>query len=156
MCATRVRYLVDRRAYRSGSDLFECSYVNVGQQLSKPVNHRRYCTLHDHVYRSDPSRMLVLLITIVCVLFVAMLFVNLYFRAKVLRAYRILVRSEVDFTPAQILSRQRTEEEVVPAYPAQAQAIRDFGGYLRRSIRMATVLLLLITLFGGILMWYRY
>lgn len=99
--------------------------------------------------------MFIVLITIVCGLFLAMLFVNLYFRAKVLRAYRILVRSEVDFTATQILSRQRTEEEIVPAYPAQAQAIRDFGGYLRRSIRMATVLLLLITLFGGILMWFR-
>ena len=99
--------------------------------------------------------MFVLLITIVCSLFLAMLFVNLYFRAKVMRAYRVLVRSEVDFTAQQILSRQRTEEEVVPAYPEQAEAIRDFGGYLRRSIRMATVLLLLITLFGGILMWYR-
>lgn len=99
--------------------------------------------------------MFILLITIVCGLFLAMLFVNLYFRAKVLRAYRILVQTEVDFTATQILSAQRTEEEIVPAYPQQAQAIRDFGGYLRRSIRMATVLLLLITLFGGILMWYR-
>ena len=84
-----------------------------------------------------------------------MLFVNLYFRAKVLRAYRILVRTEVDFTAAQIFSRRRVEEEIVPAYPEQAAAIRDFSRYLRLSIRMATVLLALITLFGGILMWYR-
>ena len=99
--------------------------------------------------------MFVLLITIVIALFLAMLFVNLYFRAKVMRAYRVLVQSEVDFTPSQILSRQRMEEEVVPAYPEQAQAIRDFGNNLRYTIRMGTVLLLLITLFGGILMWYR-
>ncbi len=99
--------------------------------------------------------MYLLLFTIIVVLFLAMLFVNLYFRAKVLRAYRILVQSEVDFTAAQILSRQRMEEEVVPAYPQQAAAIRDFGNYLRRSVRMATVLLLLITCFGALLMWYR-
>ena len=99
--------------------------------------------------------MFVLLITIVIALFLAMLFVNLYFRAKVMRAYRILVQSEVDFTAGQILSQQRMEEEVVPTYPEQAQAIRDFGNYLRRSIRMGTVLLLLITCFGAILMWYR-
>ncbi|MCP9237443.1 hypothetical protein [Lewinella sp. JB7] len=98
--------------------------------------------------------MFVLLLTIVIALFLAMLFVNLYFRARVLRAYRILVRSEVDFTATQILNRRRMEEEVVTAYPRQAEAIRDFGNYLRRSIRMATVLLLLITLFGGLLMWY--
>ena len=99
--------------------------------------------------------MFVLLVTVVIALFLAMLFVNLYFRAKVLRAYRDLVRTDVDFTAAQILSERRMEEEVVTAYPAHAGAIRAFGNNLRRSIRMATVLVLLITLFGGILMWYR-
>ncbi|THH36433.1 hypothetical protein [Neolewinella litorea] len=100
--------------------------------------------------------MFVVLITIVIALFLAMLFVNLYFRAKVLRAYRELVRTDVDFTAAQILSQRRMEEEIVTAYPVHAAAIRDFGNYLRRSIRMATVLLVLITLFGGILMYYRH
>ncbi|WP_116108761.1 hypothetical protein [Lewinella sp. IMCC34191] len=99
--------------------------------------------------------MFVLLITIVIVLFLAMLFVNLYFRAKVLRAYRLLIRGRVEFTAGQIMSEKRMEEEIVPAYPEYAQAIRDFGNNLRRSIRMATVLLVLITVFGGILMWYR-
>ncbi|CAH1000750.1 hypothetical protein LEM8419_01866 [Neolewinella maritima] len=99
--------------------------------------------------------MYIFLFVVIVALFLAMLFVNLYFRAKVLRAYRVLVQTDVDFTAAQILNRQRMEEEVVPAYPQQAQAIRDFGNYLRRSIRMATVLLLLITCFGALLMWYR-
>jgi hypothetical protein len=99
--------------------------------------------------------MFVVLITIIIALFLGMLFINLYFRAKVLRAYRVLVQTEVDFTASQILSQRRMEEEVVPAYPEQAAAIRDFSNYLRRSIRMATVLLALITLFGGVLMWYR-
>ena len=99
--------------------------------------------------------MYVLLFTIIAGLFVAMLFVNLYFRAKVLRADRVLVQTEVDFTAAQILSQRRMEEEVVTSYPQQAEAIRDFGNYLRRSIRMATVLLVLITCFGALLMWYR-
>ncbi|MGB3799142.1 MAG: hypothetical protein WA952_04960 [Lewinella sp.] len=99
--------------------------------------------------------MFVLLITIVIVLFLAMLFVNLYFRAKVLRAYRLLIQGRVEFTAGQIMSEKRMEAEIVPAYPDHAQAIRDFGNNLRRSIRMATVLLFLITIFGGILMWYR-
>lgn len=97
-----------------------------------------------------------LLLTIVCVLFVAMLGVNLYFRAKVLRAYRRLVMAKVDFTPGQIFSTMRVEDEIVPAYPEQAEAIRAFSRYLRLSIRMTTVLMALITAFGGILMWFRY
>ena len=97
-----------------------------------------------------------LLITIVCILFVAMLAVNLYFRAKVLRAYRVLVQNEVDFTPAQIFSSLRVEDEIVPKYPQSATAIRDFSGYLQKSIKMTTVLMALITAFGAILMWYRH
>jgi hypothetical protein len=95
------------------------------------------------------------LLAVVIILFLAMLGVNLYFRAKVLRAYRILLMNEVDFTPGQIFSTERVEDEIVPAYPAQAEEIRNFSNYLRRSIRMTTVLMALITTFGGILMWYR-
>ncbi|MEL6276593.1 MAG: hypothetical protein AAFU03_15955, partial [Bacteroidota bacterium] len=73
----------------------------------------------------------------------------------VLKAYKVLVKAKVDFSPGQIFSKRRIEEELVPKYPAQAQQIRDFGGYLQKSIRMATVLLALITSFGAILMYYR-
>lgn len=99
--------------------------------------------------------MFVLLITLVIGLFVAMLFLNLYFRLKVMKAYRRLVQAEVDFTAQQIFSSERIERELVPRYPGQAEEIRTFSRYLIGSIRMGTVLLALITLFGGILMWYR-
>ncbi len=95
------------------------------------------------------------LLIVVIILFVAMLGVNLYFRAKVLRAYRVLVRNRVDFTPGQIFSTLRVEDEIIPKYPDQAGSIRDFSRYLRHSIQMTTVLMALITAFGGILMWYR-
>lgn len=95
------------------------------------------------------------LVVIVISLFVAMLFLNVYFRVKVMKAYKELVQARVDFSAKQIFSPKLIEDELVPQYPAQADAIRTFSGYLIRSIRMATVLLALITLFGGILMYYR-
>ena len=97
-----------------------------------------------------------LLLAVVLILFATMLGVNLYFRAKVLRAYRHLVRNRVDFTPGQIFSKLRVEDEIIPAHPEQAEHIRNFSNYLRRSIQMTTVLMALITAFGGILMWYRH
>jgi hypothetical protein len=100
--------------------------------------------------------MRILLLSIVGILFVTMLFVNLYFRAKVLRAYRVLVRNRVEFTAGQIFSNRKLEEEIIPSFPEQEPAIRDFSTNLKRSISMTTVLLALITLFGGILMWYRF
>ncbi len=99
--------------------------------------------------------MYVLLITIVILLFLAMLFLNLYFRVRVLRAYRDLVQARVDFRATDIFSREKVESEIIPAYPEHEAAIWAFRNYLLRSIRMATVLLALITVFGGILMYYR-
>lgn len=96
-----------------------------------------------------------LLMAIVIGLFVAMLFLNLYFRAKVLKVYGILVRNKVEFGAAHIFNRQKLEAEILPRYPKFKNEIESFIRHMRYSIRMATVLLLLVTLFGGLLMYFR-
>jgi hypothetical protein len=99
--------------------------------------------------------MYILLISIVIGLFIAMLFVNLYFRAKVLKVYGVLVRNRVQFGAAHIFNRQKLEEEVLPKYPQFRQEIETFIRHMRYSISMATVLVALITAFGAILMYFR-
>ncbi|MEY3239606.1 MAG: hypothetical protein RIR11_1044 [Bacteroidota bacterium] len=99
--------------------------------------------------------MYILLISIVIGLFVAMLFVNLYFRAKVLRAYGVLERNKVEFGAAHLFSRKKMEDEILPRYPNLQKEILTFVDYIHKSIRMASVLVALITAFGAILMWYR-
>ena len=99
--------------------------------------------------------MYILLLSIVIGLFVAMLFVNLYFRAKVLKVYGVLVRNRVQFGAAHIFNRQKLEEEILPQYPKFRNEIESFVRHIRYSIRMATVLLVLITAFGAILMYFR-
>lgn len=99
--------------------------------------------------------MYTLLISIVIGLFVAMLFVNLYFRAKVLKVYGILVRNKVEFGAAHIFNRQKLEDEILPRYPQYKQEIESFVRHMKYSIKMASVLMALITLFGGILMYFR-
>jgi hypothetical protein len=99
--------------------------------------------------------MYILLISIVIGLFVAMLFVNLYFRAKVFKVYGVLVRNKVEFGAAHIFNRQKLEEEILPKYPQFRNEIESFIRHMRYSIRMATVLLVLITAFGAILMYFR-
>jgi hypothetical protein len=99
--------------------------------------------------------MYTLLVAIVIGLFVAMLFLNLYFRAKVFKVYGVLVRNKVEFGAAHIFNRQKLEAEILPKYPQFRQEIETFIRHMRYSIQMATVLLALITAFGGILMYYR-
>lgn len=100
-------------------------------------------------------RMETLLISIVIGLFVVMLFVNLYFRAKVLKVYGVLVRNKVEFGAAHIFNRQKLEEEILPRYPKFRNEIESFVRHMQYSIKMASVLLALITAFGAILMYFR-
>jgi len=95
------------------------------------------------------------LISLVIGLFVAMLFLNIYFRMKVLRAYKVLVQNKVEFDASHIFNDQKMEKEIFPRYPAQKENIKIFVNHIRYSIKMATVLTTLITLFGAILMYYR-
>jgi hypothetical protein len=48
------------------------------------------------------------------------------------------------------------ENEIYPKYPHMKQDIAAFVKHIRYSVRMATVLIALITLFGAILMYFRH
>lgn len=99
--------------------------------------------------------MFVLLISLVIGLFVAMLFLNVYFRVRVLKVYKILVQNEVQFGAKHVFNKEKMQAEVFPKYPNQKENIEIFVRHIRYSISMATVLIALITLFGAILMYYR-
>ncbi len=96
-----------------------------------------------------------LLISLVIGLFIAMLFLNVYFRVKVFKAYKVLAQNKVEFDAVHIFSDERMAKEIFPQYPNQRENIKIFVNHIRYSIKMATVLTTLITLFGAILMWYR-
>lgn len=94
------------------------------------------------------------LIAAIAVAFAGMLGVNVYFRAQVLKAYRVLVRAGVEFDGRDMLTAARVDE-LVARHPAHAAELRAFTGGIRRSMSMASALIVLITLLGATLMWYR-
>lgn len=100
--------------------------------------------------------MYLFLVTLVIGLFIAMLFINVYFRVKVLKVYKKLVQAEVEFDSSHIFSKAKMEQEIVPKYPKSADDIRTFCSHIRYTIKMASVLITLITIFGAILMYYRH
>jgi len=95
-----------------------------------------------------------LLITLIALAFLGMLFINVFFRVRVLKAYRLLQRGGVEFDGADMLTQARIEELIL-RYPAQEDAIRQFTGGIRNTMSLASGLIILITLLGGVLMWYR-
>jgi hypothetical protein len=88
-------------------------------------------------------------------LFVAMLFLNVYFRAKVLKTYGRLVKNRVEFKPYHVFNRSKMEAEILPKYPHMKQDILDFSNHMQYSIKMASVLIVLITLAGAVLMYFQ-
>jgi hypothetical protein len=97
-----------------------------------------------------------LLIAIVIGLFVAMLFLNVYFRMRVLQVYKKLVQNRVEFGAAHLFNSELMAKEIFPKYPNHREDIEIFVRHIKYSINMASVLIGLITVFGGILMWFRH
>lgn len=100
--------------------------------------------------------MFVLLVSIVVTLFVAMLFLNVYFRVKVFKAYKVLIQNDVKFNSTHFFNKEKMEREVIAHHPEHRESIELFVKHMKNSINMATVLIALITIFGGILMYYRH
>lgn len=98
--------------------------------------------------------MFTILVWLVIGLFVAMLFLQFYFRMKVLKVYRVLVQNRVQFQAGDLFRKERLAI-VKEKYPDRAADIQQFADQLKYSIRMASVLIALITGFGGILMYFR-
>lgn len=96
-----------------------------------------------------------ILVCLIMALFIGMLFLNVYFRVKVFKVYRILVENRVQFGAEHLFNAQKMETEVIAKHPNLRLEIETFVRHIRYSISMATVLTTLITLFGAVLMYYR-
>jgi hypothetical protein len=92
-----------------------------------------------------------LLMTLVIGLFLAMLFLNFYFRVKVLKVYKRLVRDRVQFGAAHMFNKKKMEEEIYPQYPDHVEDIKTFVSHIFYSLRIASILIVLITLAGLLL-----
>jgi len=97
----------------------------------------------------------ILLMSIVIGLFIAMLFLNIYFRVKVFKVYKTLEQNRVEFGAKHLFNKKKMEEEIYPQYPEWRTEIDTFTRHIKYSIRMATVLTTLISAFAAILMYYR-
>ena len=95
-----------------------------------------------------------LLIFIVWGIFAAILFLNVYFRVKVFKVYKKLVQNRVQFDALDTFNKEKMSE-VKKRYPQNADDVDTFVSHIQYSTKFASLLVALITIFGGILMWYR-
>ena len=94
------------------------------------------------------------IIVVVILAFLGLLFINIYFRVKVFKYYKILVDNRVDIEVKDLLDIQKIKNIVVPQYPHLETEIPAFVNNIRRSVILAFILLVLIALCWSIL--YRF
>lgn len=93
--------------------------------------------------------------TMIVAAFVGVLFLNIFFRVKVLKIYKYLVQHEVNFTTTHFFNEEKMNEEVLKRYPQHKQQILEFVSLIKRSMTMASILIAIIILFGFLLLRNR-
>jgi len=81
----------------------------------------------------------------------ALLFLNLYFRIKVLRFYKTLVKNRIEFGAGHIFNKSRMTSEILPRYPNFKNEIEGFAYHIRLSLGVAVLIVCLIAILGGFL-----
>lgn len=85
---------------------------------------------------------------------VSLLFLNLFFRVKVLKLYRHLVNNRIQFEAKHMLDQSRLESEIIPQYPEHADQIREFVRKVRLSITIASLIFICIVSMGLLMKYY--
>ena len=82
----------------------------------------------------------------------ALLVLNVYYRAKVLKSYKYLVEHRVEFSTKHFLQDRLMEQEVIARHPEHAHEIRTFVRLIKRSVTVASGIILFILSLGYLLM----
>jgi hypothetical protein len=91
---------------------------------------------------------------ILAVLFAGFFALNVYFRVKIFRHYRILVDNRIEFGIGDIFSESRMQS-VIQRYPHMRDSITRFCRNMRLTMWMASVFVTLTILLGYYLMKTR-
>lgn len=92
-------------------------------------------------------------------LFIAFLFagffvLNLYFRVKVVGSYRRLSKARIEFGASEIFSDEKMQV-IIDRHPDHEADLKQFSRYLRLSVWMASVFIVVTIVFGSILLYFR-
>lgn len=95
------------------------------------------------------------LLVLILFAFVGMLFVNIFFRMKVLKVYQKMRREnlQMELKAAHLFNTELLEKEILAKHPGHREDIEIFVHNIRYSVRMASILIALITLFAAVLLF---
>ena len=91
------------------------------------------------------------LVTIIIALFIAMLFLNIYFRVNVFKQYKYLEQNKIEFGVNHIFDKKKMQQEILPKYPEHKEDILKFVNEMRFSLQIASIFIVLIFIAAFIL-----
>lgn len=91
------------------------------------------------------------LTSIIIALFCGLLFLNIYFRMKILKSFRYLSQKNIEFNIGHIFNEEKLRTEVLPRYPKDKERIEEFVRQIKRSLKIALVVILGISIAGFLL-----
>lgn len=102
-----------------------------------------------------PNFMQNTLITITIVTFGFLLLANVFFRIKTFRTFKQLADQGVAFSRHHLLNPASLEKEVLSRHPEHRILIEAHIKSMKLSMRISTLCVLVLTLCGAVLMYYR-
>lgn len=95
------------------------------------------------------------LITILIAAFGLLLLANVFFRIKTFRTFKRLVEANVAIGRQHVFNNALLEKEILAHHPQHGDLIRAHVNSLKLSLRISSLCMVVITLCGGVLMYYR-
>lgn len=77
-------------------------------------------------------------------LFIGLFIINLIFRAKVLKAYKYLIKNDISFSALDALSKRKLQQNIIPRYPNHREEIMKFVQSMKTSIFLSIGVIVLI------------
>lgn len=95
------------------------------------------------------------LVTILVATFGILLVANVFFRIKTFRTFQRLADAGVAIGRQHLFNAVLLEKEVLERHPQHRDLIRAHVNSLKLSLRISSLCMVVITLCGGVLMYYR-
>jgi len=77
-------------------------------------------------------------------MFVGLFMINIIFRARVMKAYKYLVKNDIRFTAKDILSKSKMENDILSKYPDHQKEIKNFVDLMKTSLMFSIGLIVVI------------
>ena len=95
------------------------------------------------------------LITITIVTFGFLLIANVFFRIKTFRTFKKLAEEGVMFGKEHVLNKALLERDIIAKHPDKKKLIMSHINSMKLSMRISTLCMVVLTICGGVLMYYR-